>query len=170
VPAHLLTVRDVHLATEGLDEELHSDDYRRFGMPMADTMKVMKETLFHLAKEYIGVIEKIERTSDPARIQSLEEKRAELHWKFIDLLKAQGIKFKDREHATRIAIRIANGELRRSLRLPGFIRSWSQLTTRFQKRNTSQRKKSAPFDQNTINCLWISSARTGSNFMTALTP
>ncbi len=71
----------------------------------------MKETLFEVAKEYIGIIERIEKTSDPAKLQSLEERRSDLHWKFIDLLKAQGIKFKDREHATRIAVRIANGEL-----------------------------------------------------------
>lgn len=71
----------------------------------------MKDTLFEVAKEYVGIIEKMEKTSDPAKLQSLEEKRAEWHWKFIDLLKAQGIKFKDREHATRIAIRITNGEL-----------------------------------------------------------
>ena len=71
----------------------------------------MKDNLYHAAKKYVEVIEKIERTTNPKELQLLEEKRVELHWKFIDLLKDQGIKFKDREHATRIAIRIANGEL-----------------------------------------------------------
>lgn len=71
----------------------------------------MKSSLYHAAKGYVDVIEKIERTSDPKKLQLLEEQRIELHWKFIDLLKAQGIKFKDRDHATRIAIRIAHGEL-----------------------------------------------------------
>ena len=71
----------------------------------------MKENLYRTAKEYVEVIEKIEKTTDPKKLQLLEEKRVELHWKFIDILKSQGIKFKDREHATRIAIRIANGEL-----------------------------------------------------------
>ena len=71
----------------------------------------MKENLYHAAKEYIEIMEKIEKISDPKTLQLLEEKRVELHWKFIDLLKKQGIKFKDRDHATRIAIRIANGEL-----------------------------------------------------------
>ena len=71
----------------------------------------MKETLYQAAKKYVDVIEKIEKTTDPKELQVLEEKRIDLHWKFIDLLKSQGIKFKDREHATRIAIRIANGEL-----------------------------------------------------------
>lgn len=71
----------------------------------------MKDNLYHAAVEYVGVIEKIERTTDPKKLQLLEEQRIELHWKFIDLLKAQGIKFKDRDHATRIAIRIAHGEL-----------------------------------------------------------
>ena len=59
----------------------------------------------------MDVIEKIEKTTNPKELQLLEEKRAELHWKFIDMLKSQGIKFKDRDHATRIAIRIANKEL-----------------------------------------------------------
>lgn len=71
----------------------------------------MKRNLHDVAKEYIAVIEKIEKTTDPKKLQALEEKRVALHWEFIDLLKSQGIKFKDREHATRIAIRIANGEL-----------------------------------------------------------
>ena len=71
----------------------------------------MKNNLYRAAKEYIDIIEKIEKTSDRKTLQSLEEKRIELHWKFIDLLKKQGIKFKDRDHATRIAVRIANGEL-----------------------------------------------------------
>ena len=71
----------------------------------------MKNNLYRSAKEYVEVIEKIEKTSDRKTLQSLEEKRIELHWKFIDLLKREGIKFKDRDHATRIAIRIAHGEL-----------------------------------------------------------
>ena len=71
----------------------------------------MKENLYQLAKEYIDVIEKIEKTSDLQKLQSLEEKRADLHWMFIDMLKKQGIKFKDRDHATRIALRIVKGEL-----------------------------------------------------------
>ena len=71
----------------------------------------MKENLYQAAKEYVEVIEKIEKTRDPKKLQILEEKRVELHWKFIDMLKKQGIEFKDRDHATRIAIRIAHGEL-----------------------------------------------------------
>lgn len=71
----------------------------------------MKSNLYQAAKQYVEIIEKIEKTSDQKTPQSLEEKRVDLHWEFIDLLKKQGIKFKDRDHATRIAIRIANGEL-----------------------------------------------------------
>ena len=74
-------------------------------------MLKMKENLYHAAKEYVEVIEKIEKTTDPKKLQILEEKRVELHWKFIDRPKKQGIEFKDRDHATRIAIRIAHGEL-----------------------------------------------------------
>jgi len=71
----------------------------------------MKENLYHVAKEYVGVIDLMEKTSDPKKLQVLEERRIELHWVFIDMLKKQGIRFKDRDHATRIAYRIANGEL-----------------------------------------------------------
>ncbi|MBP9865977.1 MAG: hypothetical protein KBC91_06215 [Candidatus Omnitrophica bacterium] len=71
----------------------------------------MQQTLYQIAKKYIEVIDEIEKTTEPSKLQRLEEKRVDLHWKFMDLLKKQGIKFKDREHATRIAIRIANGEL-----------------------------------------------------------
>ena len=71
----------------------------------------MKNNLYWAAKEYVEIIEKIERTTDPKKLQILEEKRVELHWKFIDMLKKQGVAFKDRNHATRIAIRIAHGEL-----------------------------------------------------------
>ena len=71
----------------------------------------MKENLYQAAKKYVEVIEQIEKTTNPKELQTLEEKRVELHWKFIDMLKNQGIQFKDRDHATRIAVRIANGEL-----------------------------------------------------------
>lgn len=71
----------------------------------------MRKTLYSAAKEYIAVIEKIEKTSDVKQLQELEEQRVDLHWKFIDLLKVQGIKFKDRDHATRIAMRVAKEEL-----------------------------------------------------------
>ena len=70
-----------------------------------------KKNLYVAAKEYVEVIEQIEKTRDSQLLQKLEEKRAELHWKFIDLLKDQGINYKDRDHATRIAMRIAKGEL-----------------------------------------------------------
>jgi hypothetical protein len=53
----------------------------------------------------------MEKTRDPRQLQILEERRAEVHWMFLDALKSQGIKFKDRDHATRIAYRIVNGEL-----------------------------------------------------------
>jgi hypothetical protein len=69
------------------------------------------KTLGHIAKEYVSLIEQIEKTSDPERLQNLEERRVALHGQFMDLLKTQGIEFKDREHAVRIAYRIATGEL-----------------------------------------------------------
>ena len=71
----------------------------------------MKQTLFELAGAYIGIIEQIERTTDPKRLQELEEQRVDFHNQFADALKAQGIHYKDREHVTRIAFRIAKEEL-----------------------------------------------------------
>ncbi len=70
-----------------------------------------KKNLYVAAKEYVEVIEQIEKTRDAHLLQKLEEKRAELHWKFIDMLKEQGIHYKDRDHATRIAMRIVKAEL-----------------------------------------------------------
>ena len=71
----------------------------------------MKPTLFDLASAYIKLIERIERTSDPEVLRELEEQRVVCHNRFADELKAAGIRFKDREHVTRIAYRIAKEEL-----------------------------------------------------------
>lgn len=71
----------------------------------------MKATLYDLARAYVKVIEKIERTSNPKELHELEEQRVIAHNKFADALKAAGIHYKDREHVTRIAYRIANEEL-----------------------------------------------------------
>jgi hypothetical protein len=71
----------------------------------------MTKNLYQAALEYVGIIEKIETTSDAKKLQELEEQRVALHWQFIELLRQQGIRFKDRDHATRIAIRIAKEEL-----------------------------------------------------------
>lgn len=71
----------------------------------------MDKNLYQLAKEYIDLIEELEKSRDPLTVQGLEEKRIALHGQFMDKLKSQGIPFKDRDHATRIAFRIANGEL-----------------------------------------------------------
>ena len=71
----------------------------------------MKRNLHVAAKEYIAVIEKIEKITDSKKLQMLEEKKVELHWEFMGLLKSQGIKFKDRDHAARIAMKIAKEEL-----------------------------------------------------------
>ena len=71
----------------------------------------MEKNLYQIASEYVKIIETIETTQDAKKLQDLEEQRVELHWQFIELLKQQGIKYKDRDHATRIAIRIAKEEL-----------------------------------------------------------
>lgn len=66
--------------------------------------------LCRAARAYVEVIEEIEKTFAPKKLQILEEKRVELHWKFIDILKREGVKYKDRDHATQIAYRIASRE------------------------------------------------------------
>ncbi len=71
----------------------------------------MRKTLFELAKEYVTVIEAVEQTTDAKKLQALEEKRVQLHGLWMDMLKEQGITYRDREHATKIAIKIARGEL-----------------------------------------------------------
>ena len=67
----------------------------------------MNDALLNLAKRYIGVIEMIEKTSNPTKLQALEEKRADLHWEWMNALKANNISFSDRDHATRIAFKMA---------------------------------------------------------------
>ena len=71
----------------------------------------MKSTLYDLACAYVKLIEKIERTSDPRELHELEEQRVMAHNRFADALKAAGIRYKDREHVTRVALRIAKEEL-----------------------------------------------------------
>ena len=71
----------------------------------------MSLNLFELAAAYVKVIEQIERTADPEQLRQLEEKRVIQHNHFADALKAAGIRYKDREHVTRIALRIAKEEL-----------------------------------------------------------
>ena len=71
----------------------------------------MAKNLYQTAIEYVKIIEKIETTSDTGKLKNLEEERVDIHWQFMELLKKQGIKYKDRDHATRIAIRIAREEL-----------------------------------------------------------
>ena len=60
---------------------------------------------------YVRVIEQIEQTADTERLRELEEKRVVCHNRFADALKAAGIRYKDREHVTRLALRIAKEEL-----------------------------------------------------------
>ncbi len=72
---------------------------------------MMKANLHDLAVIYIKLIEQIERTNDRAELQKLEERRVEAHNAFADALKAAGIRYKDRDHVTRIALRIVKEEL-----------------------------------------------------------
>ena len=71
----------------------------------------MAHRLCELAVAYVKVIERIEHTADPERLHELEEERVICHNRFADALKAADIRYKDREHVTRIAFRIAKEEL-----------------------------------------------------------
>ncbi len=71
----------------------------------------MKLTLYELAVAYTNLIEQIEHTDDRLKLQQLEEQRVVAHNQFADALQQAGIRYKDREHVTRIALRIAKEEL-----------------------------------------------------------
>jgi hypothetical protein len=47
----------------------------------------MNKNLNEVAMEYVGIPEKIERSKDFKKIQDLEEKRADLHCKPMEILK-----------------------------------------------------------------------------------
>lgn len=72
---------------------------------------MLKYNLFELAVAYVKVIERIERTADPEQLRKLEEERVIRHNEFADALKVAGIRYRDREHVTQIALRIAKEEL-----------------------------------------------------------
>jgi len=65
-----------------------------------------KDKLYNVAKRYLEIIEAIERTADPERLSDLEEQRVYWHNKLLGILKREGIPYQDREHVTRIAIRL----------------------------------------------------------------
>ena len=69
-----------------------------------------KDKLYNVAKRYLEIIEKIERTTDPQCLVELEEKRVIWHNKLLGIFKREGVPFKDREHVTRLAIYIVRGE------------------------------------------------------------
>lgn len=62
-----------------------------------------KPTLPDLARRHISIIDQIERTSDPRELRDLEEQRVMWHNRFADALQAAGVRYRDREHVTRIA-------------------------------------------------------------------
>lgn len=66
--------------------------------------------LIEAAKNYVGVLERIERTSHHLKLRHLEHVRVDLHWDFIEMLKERGIQFRNRQEATEIAIQIARSQ------------------------------------------------------------
>ena len=62
--------------------------------------------LYNVAKRYIEVIEQMERTKDPQRLADLEEERVIWHNRLLQVLKREGIAYKDREHVTKLAYHI----------------------------------------------------------------
>jgi hypothetical protein len=69
------------------------------------------EALYDLAREYVGIIEALERTDDKDGLDRLEEERGQWHDRFVEKLKKEGIRFKDPDHVTAIAFKIARHEL-----------------------------------------------------------
>ena len=65
-----------------------------------------KGKLYNVAKQYIEIIEQMERTKDTEKLADLEEQRAMWHNRLLDALKREGIPYKDREHVTKLAYHI----------------------------------------------------------------
>jgi hypothetical protein len=61
-----------------------------------------KLRLYNVARRYVAIIEQMERTRDPQKLADLEEERVAWHTQ-LQILKREGIPFKDREHVTRLA-------------------------------------------------------------------
>jgi len=66
-----------------------------------------RETLYNVARRYVEIIERMERTRDRAILADLEEDRVIWHNKLIQILRREGIPYGDREHVTRLAYAIA---------------------------------------------------------------
>jgi hypothetical protein len=69
-----------------------------------------KHRLYNVAKRYVGIIEQIERTRDAKRLMVLEEERVLWHNRLLEILKREGIPFKDREQVTKLAYHITRNE------------------------------------------------------------
>ncbi len=67
---------------------------------------MQKWKLYNVARQYIKVIEAMEKTRDPQSLADLEEQRVIWHNSLLRVLKQQGILFKDRDEATRWAYHI----------------------------------------------------------------
>jgi len=68
-----------------------------------------KSKLYNVAKHYIEIIERMERTADTQRLADLEEERVIWHNKLLKILKRQSVPFKDRESVTRLAYHLVRG-------------------------------------------------------------
>jgi hypothetical protein len=66
-----------------------------------------RETLYNVAKHYVEIIERLERTRDKTILVDLEEDRVIWHNKLIQILRREGIPYGDRDHVTRLAYMIA---------------------------------------------------------------
>jgi len=62
-----------------------------------------KSKLYNVARRYIEVIERMERTADAQKLADLEEERVIWHNRLLKILRREGVFFKDRESVTRLA-------------------------------------------------------------------
>ena len=65
-----------------------------------------KEAPYNVAKRYVAIIDAMEKKHEPERLLELEEQRVIWHNKLLELIKREGIRFKDREHVTALAYRL----------------------------------------------------------------
>ena len=70
-----------------------------------------RASLREIARQYIGIIDAMEKTRDKLELISLEEKRIIWHNRFIEKLRKDGVPYRDREDVTRIAYKLAGEEL-----------------------------------------------------------
>ena len=65
-----------------------------------------EDKLYNVAKHYVWIIEKMEKTGDLEMLAELEEQRVMLHNRLLKILDREGVPYRDRERVTLLAFLI----------------------------------------------------------------